>query len=133
MSARERPVSMETEASRGQRWFISAPAGMDLRPLLAGLQRRGAAPYVLSDVARLGANTSESVQDAIAAADRVLVVLAAEPASLNCAFEAGVAVGLGKPVVVVTDPDVAVPSDFGGFLIVRARPNDVAASTLRLT
>ena len=85
---------METEAPPGQRWFISAPAGMDLRALLAGLQRRGAAPYLLSDVARLGANISESVQEAIAAADRVLVVLAAERPSLNCAFEARVAVGV---------------------------------------
>ena len=132
MSERERPATTGTVAPPGQRWFISAPVGMDLRPLLAGLQRRGAAPYVLSDVARLGADISENLQEAIATADSVLVVLAADRPSLNCAFEAGMAVGIGKPVVVVTDPDAAVPSDFGGFLVVRARPDDLDAINFAL-
>jgi hypothetical protein len=118
---------MAPEGTARPRWFISAPAGIELGPLLAGLQRRGGAPYVLSDVAPLGANILQSVQQAIATADRVLVVLAGEAASLNSVFEAGMAAALGKPLVIVADPQVRVPSDLAGFLTVRARPDDLDA------
>jgi hypothetical protein len=100
---------------------------MDLGPLLAGLQRRGGTPYVLSDVAPLGANILQSVQQAIATADRVLIVLAGDTASLNPVFEAGMAAALGKPLVIVADPQVRVPTDLAGFLIVRTRPDDLEA------
>jgi nucleoside 2-deoxyribosyltransferase len=100
---------------------------MDLGPLLAGLQRRGGTPYVLSDVAPLGANILQSVQQAVAAADRVLVVLADETASLNSVFEAGMAAALGKPIVIVADPQLRIPTDLAGFLTVRARPDDLVA------
>jgi hypothetical protein len=116
-----------SEGGTGPRWFISAPAGMDLGPLLAGLQRRGGTPYVLSDVAPLGANILQSVQQAIATADRVLVVLADETASLNSVFEAGMAAALGKPLIIVADPQVRVPTDLAGFLTVHARPDDIEA------
>jgi hypothetical protein len=116
-----------SEGAPGPRWFISAPVGMDLGSLLAGLQRRGGTPYVLSDVAPLGANILQSVQQAVAAADRVLVVLADETASLNSVFEAGMAAALGKPIVIVADPQVRIPTDLAGFLTVRARPDDLDA------
>jgi hypothetical protein len=105
---------------------------MDLGPLLAGLQRRGGTPYVLSDVAPLGANILQSVQQAIATADRVLVVLAGEAASLNSVFEAGMAAALGKPLVIVADPQMRVPTDLAGFLTVRARPDDLDAINFAL-
>jgi len=89
-------------------------------------------PYVLSDVAPLGAGILQSVQQAIATADHVLVVLAGEAASLNSVFEAGMAVGLGKSVVIMVDPEVAVPADLAGFLTVRARPDDLDAINFAL-
>jgi len=89
-------------------------------------------PYVLSDVAPLGAGILQSVQQAIATADHVLVVLAGEAASLNSVFEAGMAVGLGKSVVIVVDPEVAAPADLAGFLTVRARPDDLDAINFAL-
>jgi hypothetical protein len=105
---------------------------MDLGPLLAGLQRHGGTPYVLSDVAPLGANILQSVHQAIATADRVLVVLAGEAASLNSVFEAGMAAALGKPLIIVADPQVRVPTDLAGFLTVRARPDDLDAINFAL-
>ena len=132
VSKRERSPEAAVGAPAGSRWFVSAPAGLDLGPLLAGLQRRGVKPYVLSDVAPLGAGILQSVQQAIAAADHVLVVLTGEAASLNSVFEAGMAVGLGKSVVIVVDPEVAVPADLAGFLTVRARPDDLDAINFAL-
>lgn len=110
----------------GARWFISAPVGADLRPLIASLRRRGAQPYVLSDVAPLGANLLHSVHAAITAADRVLVVLGIE-ASMNSVFEAGVAVGLGKPLIVLADPRIPVPPDLAALLTIRARLDELDA------
>ena len=56
-----------------QRLYVSAPTDIDLRPLLAGLKRRGVEPYVLSDVAPLGAEIMQSLWLAIQRADQVLV------------------------------------------------------------
>lgn len=113
--------------SPGPNWFISAPVGVDLGPLIARLRERGARPYVLSDVAPPGADLLYSVQDAISAADRVLVVLDAKVTSLNSVFEAGIAVGQGKPLVILADPQIPVPSDFANLLTIRARPGDLEA------
>jgi hypothetical protein len=106
------------------RWFISAPASADLRPLLEGLDRRGAEAYVLSDVAQLGASSLQSVQEAIGSADMVLVVVGDDPTSANSFFEAGLAMGLGKPVLIVADPNVQLPADMAGILVIRAHPNE---------
>lgn len=113
--------------SRRERWFVSAPAGVDVRPLLAALERRGVAPYVLSDEAPLGAQIVQSIQQAIATADHVLVVLGEASVSVNSVFETGLAIGLGKPVVVVADPRLRLPSDLAGLLTIRARPDDLDA------
>ena len=115
------------EPTGGSRWFVSAPGGTDLRPLLAGLEERGVTPYVASDVARLGESILESLRAAILAADRVLVVLPEAGQSLNPAFEAGMAAALRKPVAVIAPPGVVMPSDLAGFLVVRARPDELGA------
>ncbi|MFC9105537.1 hypothetical protein ACFT08_31760 [Streptomyces rochei] len=109
------------------RWFISAPAATDLRTLLRELKRHGVDPYVLSDVAPLGASIAQSLQQAIAQADTVLVVLGNPDQSQSTLFEAGVAVGMSKRVIVIADPDQDTSPDLDGLLTVRARPDDVEA------
>lgn len=113
------------------RVFISAPGNLDLRPLLDELRRRGNEPYVLSDVAALGTSLLQSVQQAIEDADQVLVVLG-EPAALNPVFEAGLAVGLGKPLLVIAPPETAVPSDVSSLVIIRASADDIKAVSFAL-
>jgi len=117
---------MTNRAPAVPRLYVSAPSDLDLRPLLDGLKRRGTEPYVLSDVASLGADIVQSLRLAIETADRVLVVLGDEPA-LNPVFEAGSAVALGKPVLVIAAPGALVPSDLTGQLITQARPDDLDA------
>jgi predicted nucleotide-binding protein len=107
------------------RWFISAGTDVDLSGLISDLRRRGAEPYILSDVAELGADVLQSVSRAIGEADNVLLVLGSGSVSSNVWFEAGIAVGLGKPVLVVADPDIKLPFALAGVLTVRARPNDL--------
>jgi hypothetical protein len=132
MSEATEPALTAAEAVSGARWFISAPAGMNLRQLMTELRRRGVSPYVLSDVAPLGASIMQSLQQAIDAADFVLVVLGAAESSQNVLFEAGMAVGRGKPVVVIADPAEAPPLDLTGLLTIRARPDDLPAISFAL-
>lgn len=133
MTEGEKPTEAAAGAPAGSRWFISAPAGMDLGPLLAGLRRRpGTESYVLSDVAPLGANIQQSVLQAIKTADHVLVVLTDAETSPNSLFEAGFAAGLGKSVVILADPEVELPTDLIGFLLVRARSDDLDAINFAL-
>lgn len=54
-SARE-----HTEDVTEPRWFISAPAGANLRPLIASLKERDVKPFVLSDVVRPGKASSRA-------------------------------------------------------------------------
>jgi hypothetical protein len=105
---------------------------MDIRRLIDELRRRGATPYVLSDVAPLGASILQSVQQAITAADYVLVVLGDADASQNSIFEAGIAFGLGKPIVIISDPQGTTPPDLAGLLTIRARPDDLPAISFAL-
>lgn len=120
------------ESALRSRWFISAPAGMNLRQLIAELRRRGVSPYVLSDVAPLGASIMQSLRQAIDTADFVLVVLGTAESRQNVLFEAGMAVGRGKPVVVIADPGEAPPPDLAGLLTIRARPDDLPAISFAL-
>jgi hypothetical protein len=115
----------------GRRLYVSAPGDLDLRPLLDGLKRRGTDPYVLSDVAPLGADIVQSLRLAIGRADQVLVVLS-EERSLNPVVEAGIALALGKPLLIIAAPGVAVPSDLAGQLIARASPGDLDAINFAL-
>ncbi|MFE5596086.1 hypothetical protein [Streptomyces sp. NPDC056549] len=91
------------------------------------LKRRNVDPYVLSDVAPLGASIAQSLRQAITQAETVLVVLGNPALSQSTLFEAGVAVGMGKRVIVIADPDQDTSPDLDGLLIIRARPDDVEA------
>ena len=82
---------------------------------------------MLSDVAALGARLIDAVRNAIEQADLVICVLSSEGATTNSAVEAGMALGLDKPLVVVAGEDETSPPYYlAGLLTVRADLDDVA-------
>jgi hypothetical protein len=111
----------------GSRWYVSASAEVDLSPLFGKIRERGGEPYLLSDVAHLGESNVDSLRSAIAEADRVVVVLTEGKDSSNSLLETGLALGLGKNVVLVVDPDVSLPASLSGQIVVRAPITDLAA------
>ena len=111
--------------------YVSAPASLDLRPLLDGLKQRGAQPYLVSDVASPGADALESLRLAIQGADQVLVVLGDPPTS-DPVFDAGLAIGLGKPLLIIAAPGVIVPAGLARQVIAQARPGDLDAINFTL-
>lgn len=86
---------------------------------------------MLSDVAPLGAEILQSLRLAIQRADQVLVVLG-DPPTPNPMFEAGLALGLGKSLLIIAAPGVTVPTDLEGQIIARARPDDLDAINFAL-
>jgi hypothetical protein len=121
----------DTASEIPSRLYVSGPSDFELRPLLDGLKRRGADPYVLSDVAPLGADIVQSLRLAISRADRVLVVLTKAPA-LNSVLEAGIALALGKPLLIIAAPGSSIPSHLKGQLITQAQPDDLDAINFAL-
>lgn len=119
--------STDSGATANARWYVSAPAEVDLSPLLGRIRERGGEPYLLSDVADLGVSIIDSVRSAITEADLVLVVLSADKDSASSILEAGIALGLGKHVVLVADPLVALPPVLNGLIVIRAPITDLAA------
>jgi hypothetical protein len=121
----------DTASEVAPKLYVSGPSDLELRPLLDGLKRRGADPYVLSDVAPLGADIVQSLRLAISRADRVLVVLTKVPA-LNPVLEADIALALGKPLLLIAAPGSSIPSHLKGQLIAQAQPDDLDAINFAL-
>jgi hypothetical protein len=112
--------------------FVSAPLDTQPGPLIQALRVRGWEPQVLTDVVSPGQPVIETLRSTLAAVELVIVVLAAKTADHNSIVEAGMALALGKSIVVVAEPGVPVPSDLNGVLVVQAAPDDVAAVTWAL-
>jgi hypothetical protein len=95
--------------------------------LLSELRSAGYRPIRLEDVAQLGDSLVESVKTAIDSADLIIAALPREREHSNSLFEAGVAVGLGKPVVVVAEPGTKVPLGLSTNLIIQSHLSDAEA------
>jgi nucleoside 2-deoxyribosyltransferase len=84
-----------------QRLFLSHAAADEgeLEPTVAALRRLGVEVFLCGDSLRAGGQWREQILAALRSCDRfVLVVSAASRASVWCAFEAGMALALGKPL-----------------------------------
>lgn len=108
--------------------FISAPFGLDLGALPGVLEER--------DISwEWGKETKEGAGDVdsrIEAADFVVVVLNGTKADYRSAFDAGIAVGLHKPIFMLQTNTRALPLDFRRFTTVKAKLSNKDAIGLHL-
>ena len=73
-----------------------------------------------------GQAIAPTILGALRAADFICLVLAEEPPSANVAFEAGLAIGLGKPVLALSRQP-SIPFDVGhGIQVVRLKSRDIS-------
>lgn len=99
-----------------QRCFISAPIGLELGALPGLLADRG----ISWEWAKDEPIDSHGPTSRIAAADFVLIVLNGTRADYRGVFDAGIAVGLGKPVLLIQAKARPIPLDFRQFTTVKA-------------
>jgi hypothetical protein len=103
--------------------FISAPFGFDSSALAQALAEDGIESSRL-DKLEPGDDVVSSVRQEIKKADLVCVAL---PAGFNLesvVFEAGVALGVGRPLLILAEPEVDVPFELQHLLYVRAALGD---------
>lgn len=103
-----------------ERVFISAGESTSERMLLRELRMAGLDPYVLSDVAEVGADFSSALRNAIRSADVLLLVLAADT-QRNQLFDAGLAFAMDVPIVTVALDDTPLPRALKLAAVVRSR------------
>lgn len=99
-----------------QRCFISAPVGLALGVLPELLAERG----ITWQWAKDATPEQNDASVGIATADFALVVLNGTKADYRGAFDSGIAVGLGKPVLLIQTKALSVPIDFRQFTTVKA-------------
>lgn len=106
------PVRTE-KASTGdrlRRCFISAPFGVDVSAVLDVLHERGIHARRL-DSLRARSSITSVIKSELDRSDFVCVILPRAANSASTLFELGVAVGLGKPTMVLAEQDVVMPVD----------------------
>ena len=107
---------MSDEASNNyHRCFISAPIGLELGVLPELLVERG----ISWEWAKDDTIESQGPTSRIAAADFVLIVLNGTRADYRGVFDAGVAVGLGKPILLIQTRARGLPLDLRRFTTVK--------------
>jgi hypothetical protein len=113
--------------------FISAPFGADLGRLPNVLDEAGIHwEWAKSDDVGYSERLPGDLRKIIRNVDFLLAVLFDKPADANTMFEVGVAVGAGKPVLLVLAAEGPLPFNLQAFQHVRASLNDETALALHL-
>ena len=104
--------------SKEKTCFISAPFGFDASGLEQALAERNIVSTRLDDLAP-GENLVTSAQRVIRQADFVCIVMPGGYRQNNQIFEAGLALGKGRPVLILAAPEVDIPFELGQLTYVR--------------
>jgi hypothetical protein len=113
---------------RPRKCYISAPFGLDLGNLPELLAERN----LLWEWAKDEFLENESASERIAASDLVLIVLNGTKADYRGAFESGLAVGLGKPVLLIQTKARMLPLDYSLFAVIKTSLQDREALKFHL-
>jgi hypothetical protein len=118
-------------ASHFQTCYISAPLTVDTTPLRLALQERG---IRWSDAltAKPKGSTLDTRESAIAQADFLCVVFAANSNNSNVFFEAGIARGRHCPLLIFIEPGVDIPSEFQNLVYARTNLQNSEALNFHL-
>jgi hypothetical protein len=89
------------------------------------LDRRGIASYFPDEISLPGRTTAEALQEAMAGADLVVLVLDAHENNSNVLLELGVALGMGKRLLLLAPSAVVAPGMLlTGIPVIRGNPTE---------
>lgn len=111
------------------RVFVSHSFGTDPTPLFNVLEELGLDPIKWKEFALSGRTIQEETTELVRSADLVLLVTTRNT-SPSVYVEAGVALGMGKPLLVIGGE--SVPSDLAGMMHIKASPQDTKALKFHL-
>lgn len=110
----------------GMRAFISAPMNVDTKPLRTVLERLGIAALTVEDVVAPGMQLVQAILDALREVDIVIGVFGPE-VNPSVAYEVGVARGLGKRLLLISETKERSAVDLFGGPSIRTTPDDAEA------
>lgn len=102
------------------RCFISAAAGIDLSRIKKLLCDKGFEYVDISKIDLLGLRISESIFEQIAQSDLFLAIFQKPQKWGNTLFELGIATAKKKQIIILAPPDIILPSDLSGLLLLKA-------------
>lgn len=114
-----------------QTCYICAPLTVDTTPLRLALQERGIRWSDALTTKRKG-STLDTIESAIAQADFLCVVFAANSNNSNIFFEAGIARGRHCPLLIFIEPGVDIPSEFQNLIYARTNLQNTEALNFHL-
>ena len=109
MAEREKPAPAPAEKSRSKAVYLTAPPGIDTRPIRRALAEKGLRSFSPDQLDLPGQSLPDILREGITRADLVLAVVDGTPASTFVFFEVGYARGMNKPTFVLLTND-APPS-----------------------
>jgi hypothetical protein len=112
--------------SKEKNCYISAPFGFDALPIIEALAERNFGATRLDDLTA-GESIVTGVQREIRQADFVCVVLPGGYRQDNVIFEAGLALGRGRRVLVLAESEVDIPFELAQLTYVRTSLSDKKA------
>src|SRR5437879_2385988 len=123
----EKNAALQANGSNGpvKKAVISAPAGVDTSVLRRLLDRRGITSFYPDEISLPGRTVSEALQEAMAGADLVVLILDAQKNNNNVFLELGVALGMRKRLLVLSPSEEIVPGVLlTGVPVTRANPTE---------
>lgn len=105
---------METTTSR-KSCLIIAPTETPLAPLLESLRDHRVDPFFLSDFLISNRLRISQFRNAVRAADAVVAILIGQDTPSEVYFEIGLAAGIGRPLLILSQPGIELPKAFAGL------------------
>jgi hypothetical protein len=114
--------------SQFKRAFISAPFGLRLGALPHLLAESGIEWQWAKELPESASNPSNAIKEA----DFFIGIMNRSSADYRVVYEAGVAAGIGKPILLIMTPAKTLPIDLRQFTIARVKLDDEEALALHL-
>ncbi len=107
--------------------FISAPFGEDIKPIISILKDNDVDVISPFDLEYQPISIFDQVKKEMRKSDFIIVVLPAGGTNENLFLELGIAIGLGKKVILFAPPNSIMPYDSKNFLTIQSSPDNSEA------
>ena len=97
--------------------FVIAARGVAVERFFEALRKESIEPFFISDFLQSSNLTSSALRGAFRSADLIVAFLAPGQPSENVIFEIGLAIGLGRPLMIFSSGDAMLPFDLANFRV----------------